>query len=154
MVTKTTTLYWIRLKSHTDIKTQGYVGVSTSVKGRLSDHKSGYSGVLARAGVPWEELVVDEFQIPFNTHALFEKALRPTENIGWNDHVGGLGEGRPLGSGLSIANKLTDTQRSAIVMEYATGKTSYEKLGKKYGVRGESIRYTIKSWAPKQTVFA
>ena len=33
-------VYWIRLSEHTDISTQGYVGVSINPKKRFSTHKN------------------------------------------------------------------------------------------------------------------
>ena len=153
--TPTTTLYWIRLPNHTNIFTQGYVGVSSDFKNRIADHRTGTTNVLSKAGVGWEDLVVETWTIPFDTHRIMERGLRPRRDIGWNTLVGGGGQGKPVGNtGENTSHKLTDEDKAAIVMQYATGNLSMEKIGKKFNVTGNAVWYIVNKWAAKRKVFA
>ena len=98
MTTKTTTLYWLRTADMTDIHTEGYVGVSTDPHLRVCNHLTGNanSRVLERAGVSREDVIVEMWEIPFDTHVMMERGLRPQRNIGWNVCAGGGGQGKPL----------------------------------------------------------
>ena len=98
MKTKTTTLYWLRLAEHTDIFTEGYVGVSTDPKTRIANHLTGNanSTVLSRNGIDRDDVIVEQWEIPYDTHRFMEAGLRPTYNCGWNVLPGGQGQGRPI----------------------------------------------------------
>ena len=151
---RTTTLYWIHLPEHTDIFTQGYVGVTSNFKHRKSEHKHGNSPVLKNAGVTWDQVVVDTWEIPFDTHRIMENGLRPDISIGWNTDIGGTGAGKKIGGKGAAGDKLTDEQKAAIVIQYAAGGISQAKIAKQYGVIRESIKYIVNVWARKNKVFA
>jgi predicted GIY-YIG superfamily endonuclease len=83
-------LYWIRYDTHTDIHTEGYVGVSCEPNKRFKEHKrnknnprvshaikKGASMELICSGLTREEVLE------------LEKELRPTDKIGWNLIAGG-----------------------------------------------------------------
>lgn len=95
-----TVVYWIRLKEHNDIATQGYVGVANNIKQRLNRHKTRTSKLdchLANAikKYGWDNLIKE---IVFDGLAKDcyekEKELRPNYQIGWNESIGGLGGDR------------------------------------------------------------
>jgi len=88
-------VYWIREQSHTDIMTQGYVGVSGNAEKRFASHKGMWSGTnahLQRAikKYGWDNLVKSIILIAEKEYCLdVEQKLRPAEKIGWNLTVGG-----------------------------------------------------------------
>lgn len=86
-------VYWIHLPEHTDIWTQGYVGITCrGVPRRFSEHKYHKNTIVGRAIHKYgpENLVVETLCITDENYALeLEKKLRPTENIAWNIKKGG-----------------------------------------------------------------
>lgn len=94
-----TQVYWIRAAHHTDITTQGYVGVSRNVNVRWnSGHKwahankkhtnTHFANAISKYG--WESLVKSVVVIADESYCYdLEKKLRPCENIGWNIATGG-----------------------------------------------------------------
>ena len=86
-------VYWLRHQSHTDILTQGYVGVTNNFTTRLRNHKSKkcnphLTHAIEKYG--WENIVKQIVVIAEDTYCLmFEKKLRATANIGWNVVEGG-----------------------------------------------------------------
>lgn len=94
-------LYWIRKASHTDISTEGYVGISSVPKNRINQHNSCLSNPEKRNKQGYSK----EFIKAFQEEELFfsivncgtmseiqnqEYLLRPVEMVGWNVAVGGL----------------------------------------------------------------
>jgi group I intron endonuclease len=88
-----TSLYWIRLSEHTDVLSNGYVGVSNNVEYRWNQHKSfatnaHLSNAINKYG--WDNLVKEVILIADEAYCLMiEKLLRAKENIGWNIAIGG-----------------------------------------------------------------
>lgn len=89
-------LYWIHLPEHTDITTQGYIGVTKyGVSKRFRQHKSkalnNNKGVLYSAirkhldNTQVTLLVVGDKEYIYQ----LEKQLRPSHRIGWNTSEGG-----------------------------------------------------------------
>jgi hypothetical protein len=101
-------LYWIHLQEHTDVTTQGYIGVSMDYKKRFAMHmKECESGIhpnthLIHAYNKYgaaSMLVNEIFSGDENECYLRENKLRNTTNIGWNVAPGGhKGPGRIKGS--------------------------------------------------------
>ena len=95
-------LYWIHRKAHTDIFTEGYVGVSTSVKSRFSAHKSALRGNSCvyrsefKRAMEEGDLVFDVVLKSTTTYCLeMEGLLRPAWAVGWNIAPGGGSISRP-----------------------------------------------------------
>jgi hypothetical protein len=94
---KPTYVYWIHLAEHTDIKTQGYVGITTKpVSKRFSDHcrkaRKQPTFLIHQAINKYgaENLVVDTICVTSREHAKWtELQLRPEDFIGWNMRRGG-----------------------------------------------------------------
>jgi len=86
-------VYWIRKLEHTDMFTQGYVGVSSNYKRRWSDHKfRGHNLHLknAVAKYGWDNLIKEQILISTDEYCLdIESKLRPANGIGWNIIAGG-----------------------------------------------------------------
>jgi group I intron endonuclease len=89
----TCSVYWIRCKDHTDMFSQGYIGVSKNSGLRFSQHQRRHENphlgrAIAKYG--WDNLVKTEILISDEAYCLdIEAKLRPTEKIGWNICVGG-----------------------------------------------------------------
>ena len=105
-------VYWIHKPEHTDILTQGYVGITNQLaKDRWIDHRSaakrqsdGKCDVLNRAIRKHADLVYDIVLVA-DTREYCERIeglLRPRNRIGWNIAVGGLLVDNTMGG---IANK-------------------------------------------------
>lgn len=76
-------LYWVRLNEHTDIFTQGYVGVTPNFAKRLKEHKVKFKSM-------WDKIVMKTILIADDAYCYqIENKLRPTRNIGWNKAPGG-----------------------------------------------------------------
>lgn len=91
-------VYWIREKQHTDIFTEGYVGITKKpLEERVREHKKNKkSSIVAGklrsdAEVIWS--VVQEVET-LEEALLLEGQYRPTQNIGWNLQKGGAAAGR------------------------------------------------------------
>jgi hypothetical protein len=83
-------VYWIRLPEHTDIYTQGYVGITIQYDVRMRQH----SRELHEANIyGWENLeksIVAEFGSEQDAR-VYERVLRDKDSIGWNKATGGGG---------------------------------------------------------------
>lgn len=88
------TLYWIRLFNHTDIYSQGYVGITNNLANRMKQHfrastRSKVSACIRRHSP--ENIVVDVIvsDLEHNQALILEEMVRPSEMIGWNVLKGG-----------------------------------------------------------------
>lgn len=86
-------VYWIHHPEHTDMFTQGYVGVTNRYKRRLYEHtrqKKNYHFKNAINKYGWDTLVKKQLIFADENYCYdIEKKLRPSENIGWNLAIGG-----------------------------------------------------------------
>ena len=88
-------VYWIHLDEHTDIESQGYVGVTSNPDKRLREHlKESLSSTpknihLARAMTKYPVKRTLIFQGTKIACYEMEFDLRPVRNIGWNIQKGG-----------------------------------------------------------------
>lgn len=94
-----TQVYWIRAKHHSDITSDGYVGVSKDAQKRWMyghdwAHRKGchdnpkLANAISKHG--WENLVKTILVIADEGYCYeLENKLRPAENIGWNLVAGG-----------------------------------------------------------------
>lgn len=95
-------VYWIRLAEHTDVFTQGYVGVTSktsserfkyhvmlSNRARVGQSKS----VVHKEMNRWrDKIILETLVICEDSYAYeLESKLRPSQNIGWNVAQGGWG---------------------------------------------------------------
>jgi hypothetical protein len=88
-------VYWIHLIEHTDVLSEGYVGVSINPKRRLSEHRLAsknqnnvnpyFERILAKHDV----IQTIIFQGTEEECYHQEELLRPDRNIGWNINKGG-----------------------------------------------------------------
>jgi len=89
-------VYWIHLPEHTDIASQGYVGVSnTTASKRFIHHNSdanlGSKFPVHRAIRKYKDsLILDTLlEGPSDYCYMIENKLRPSASVGWNCAVGG-----------------------------------------------------------------
>lgn len=91
-------VYWIRHKNHTDIFSEGYVGVSKNPQKRWKKHKSDVKNGkhenkhLSNAFIKYNksEIVFETVLIAEENYCYkIENQLRNLENTGWNIAVGG-----------------------------------------------------------------
>jgi predicted GIY-YIG superfamily endonuclease len=86
-------VYWIRSPEHTNIREEGYVGITSDFDVRMGAHAL---GLTERLGLDWDTLV-KSIIVEFNTKEdalVYERALRNEMNIGWNRAKGGGGGNR------------------------------------------------------------
>lgn len=100
-------VYWVHLKDHTDITSQGYVGITCQgVRTRFYKHvaeaaKNSFNYVFHKALRKYggEDLIVDVICICEEDYAKYlENSLRPKSYIGWNVAEGGKGNTQALRS--------------------------------------------------------
>ena len=86
-------VYWIRCQDHTDMFSQGYIGVSKNLSRRFTQHQSRSENTHLKRAIQkygWDSLVKTEILISDEAYCLdVEAKLRPAEKIGWNICVGG-----------------------------------------------------------------
>jgi group I intron endonuclease len=137
-------LYWIHHKDHSDIFSQGYVGVSNNVEKRWYDHSwkaqnTHLSNAIKKYG--WDNLVKKVVLIADDAYCLdIESKLRPTANIGWNITFGGGMPPSALGKKFGAMSEETKAKISA----KKTGKRhnpEVEKLVSKNLEKGIATRF-------------
>ena len=86
-------LYWIHHKDHTDMFSQGYIGVSNNVKKRWYDHNHKPANAHLKNAINkygWDNLVKEIVLMADKAYCLMMEAqLRPKDQIGWNLVKGG-----------------------------------------------------------------
>jgi len=100
----TTSVYWIHRPEHTDMFTQGYVGITKNLKRRFKDHEVRTTNEHLRHAINkygWDNLVKEVILIADKSYCLMiELKLRATTSIGWN-----IAEGGGMPSHINIWNK-------------------------------------------------
>ena len=88
-----TSIYWIHHKDHTDMFSQGYIGVSKNVEERFKRHSKHSENQHLKNAIRvygWDNLVKKIILIAENDYCYeMELKLRPTKQIGWNIAEGG-----------------------------------------------------------------
>lgn len=86
-------VYWIHHVDHTDMFTQGYIGVTKSIKRRFEEHKNRPSNAHLKNAINkygWDSLVKEVLIIADEAYCLaIELKLRANDKMGWNLIVGG-----------------------------------------------------------------
>lgn len=93
MTTTACSVYWIRLPEHTDMLSQGYIGISKNVEKRWKWHRKSKENPHLRSAIDkygFDTLVKQVILISDKTYCLnLERKLRPSKKIGWNLTEGG-----------------------------------------------------------------
>jgi hypothetical protein len=127
-------VYWIHLLEHTDIMSEGYVGVSNNPKRRLSEHKLASKKQLNVN--PYFERILNKhsvtqtivFQGTEEECYLQEEKLRPVKNLGWNINKGG--QKPPSMKGVPRSDE-TKKKISKSLTGHTHSKETREKISKK-----------------------
>lgn len=134
---KETVVYWYHLPIHTDITTEGYVGVTNNQKQRHWEHVKGSNTgcyIMRRAFEKYGEdgIVKDVVFIGTREECLAkELELRPTNKIGWNIVPGG-------GDAPDCTGKKHSEETKAKIAAGNKGKN----LGKVSPFKGKSRNYS------------
>lgn len=113
----TVCVYWIRHIDHTDLFSQGYVGISNNFNQRLRSHKSKptnthMKNAIAKYG--WDNLIKEQILIASQEYCvMIEKQLRPKDFIGWNATLGGGVPPKPK-KGMGKGRKLSEETKRKI----------------------------------------
>jgi len=128
-------VYWIHLPEHTDIYTQGYVGVSNNPHRRLQEHKNSTDNKhLSSALSKYSELIIQTIVLigESNFCYQYEELLRPGKNIGWNINKGGSKP--PLMAGIprtsSTKQKISNSLKGHTVTTSTRDKISASSKGR------------------------
>ena len=120
-----TCVYWIRKVEHTNIYTEGYVGVSTNVErrwreliteARANRHPNSFLCNAINEHYP-DNLIFEIVYLSNEDNCYnYEEMLRPETSIGWNLRSGGpVGkmseEGRKAISNKTLGKKLTEKEK-------------------------------------------
>ena len=115
-------IYWIKHPDHSDMFTEGYIGITNDFAQRMRKHKSKITNAHLLNAINkygWDVLVKNVILIANVDYCLeIEQKLRPKKDIGWNIAVGG---GKPIG--WVKGQKLPDWVKERI---------SKGKMGKKF----------------------
>jgi hypothetical protein len=134
-------LYWIHHTNHSDIFSQGYIGVSKNAKLRFNQHHKRTQNKHLEYAINkygWDNLIKEIVLISDDSYCLdIENKLRPTNNIGWNITLGGglppSTKGRKLGSPSDETRiKMSLVQRGKKKSEEAKQKISIAVNGYKH----------------------
>lgn len=117
----TCSVYWIHHPKHTDMFTQGYVGITNNTKTRWNDHNKRPSNLHIERAIKkygWDSLVKEVILISNRDYCLdIEVQLRPKNQIGWNVVLGG---GNPPSS---LGKKFICSEETKLKLSIAnTGK--------------------------------
>lgn len=123
-------IYWIHLSEHTDLRTEGYVGVAKDVRKRLQGHatdilKGKHKNphlVNAMKKYGWDNLVKDIWLSGEEAYCYeIEEQMRPKKAIGWNIAPGGhRGPGKP--KGFKPSKESVEKQKNTVKINNADKK--------------------------------
>lgn len=86
-------VYWIRHPGHTDIFSQGYIGITYNFNKRMSRHKTDCHNPYLKKIITkytWASLIKEKILISTREYCEdIEKLLRPNKKLGWNFNIGG-----------------------------------------------------------------
>lgn len=129
----TVCVYWIRHKDHTNLFSEGYIGISSNFDERLRNHKSKPTNLHMKNAINkygWVNLIKEKILISTQEYCvMIEKELRPNDFIGWNATKGG-GIPPKAKKGMGKGRKLSDEIKHKISVA-RTGKTFTSEVKEK-----------------------
>lgn len=143
-------VYWIRHPEHTDMFTQGYIGITKHGRQerRLWEHKNVSGNNHLKNALNKYDTKMEVILISDNDYCIdIEKKLRPEPNIGWNITCGG---GLPPNfAGKKRSHEFVTRLKQQVQSEQTKAKRSTSMIGNKNGVgatRNEEQRKAISAW--------
>ena len=131
-------VYWIHHPEHTDMFTQGYIGVSKDLKRRLSSHRARPSNLHMKNAITkygWDTLIKEVMVIASKEYCLdVEIKLRPADKIGWNVVLGGGNPPSTLGKKFKHTDEAKEKNRQAHL-----GKKTSEETKRKLSASHKKI---------------
>ena len=128
-----TSVYWIHRKEHTDILTEGYVGVSINPDKRYEWHKANGNPMVARAFNKYDDIIMDivyTFDDEDTAYAR-ETELRPHYRIGWNIAPGGHHPPSLSNKGTAVAEKISKSIKALGTVPYCKNTHSPAAIAKR-----------------------
>ena len=130
-------VYWIRHKDHTDMFSQGYIGVSKNLKVRFSQHSRRNENIVLKRAIDkhgWDNLIKGVVLVSKSDYCLdIESKLRPVNNIGWNIAKGGglppSGSGKKFQLGVAPWNKGKTMSAETREKISKASKEQWQKIG-------------------------
>jgi hypothetical protein len=139
-------VYWLHLPEHTDIASQGYVGVSNTTAAKRfvkhsSDARRGSQYTVHKAIRKYRDKVAVDTIVEGDSDYCYtiERSLRPSSRIGWNCAVGG---DIPSTRGMKHSDE-TKSRMSAIRQGK---KLSPDTVSKMVSTRKASTSGRFKDW--------
>lgn len=130
-------VYWIHLPQHTDVSTEGYIGITKAgIKQRYSQHlseaKRGNKLPLYNAIRKYKDLMVVEqiFAGDYSECLRLEHFYRPTEKIGYNVAPGGSSVNLGRKHSEDSKRKISESNRNRIISKETRLKFSKARIGK------------------------
>ena len=106
-----TSVYWIHHPEHTDMFTQGYIGISNNTKQRFHEHRYKTNNTHLKNAIKkygWDTLLKTIILVADESYCLMiESQLRNIDKIGWNIIKGG---GKPPTTPWNKGKKLPKTK--------------------------------------------
>lgn len=132
---KACSVYWLRLPEHTDMFSQGYVGISNNTGKRFSAHKNSKQNPRLFRAIKkygFDHIVKQIVLISDKDYCIdIEKKLRPEKMIGWNLEAGG-GNPPALKNKTSFTIGLTPWNKGVPMSDETKAKLSAAKKGIKF----------------------
>lgn len=138
-------VYWIKLESHTDAYTEGYIGITTNLKERLRSHKknkrqSHFTSAIKCYG--WDDLIVEVLHegLTLQEALSTEFSYRPTIKIGWNCQRGGE---------LGVESSWYENEENRQKHKEATAKATKKAIALKDSIEARAERAKL-NWINKK----
>lgn len=131
-------VYWYHLEAHTNMSTEGYIGITNNLLRRAKEHKysanksnatyiqSHFTHAINKYGLNSIKRTI-VYEGNFKTACVLEKTFRPTLNIGWNMAVGGEHPGA-VNMFKGVRDRWTEEQKKAIGSAHSGKKLSAEHV--------------------------
>jgi len=135
-----TYVYWIRREAHTDIASEGYVGITKDLLERIRQHKKKASNLhLENALNKYDDIIVECYAIcpDRETAKNIEKSLRPSPKIGWNEAPGG-DIPPPVKGNKKVIEKIRNSILALGTVPYCENTHSPEAIEKRLEARRKS----------------